>query len=158
MPLWALRFFLTLSLLIKSAIFLLLPFIIWGLLFSGMNQIVKKKNGLKLLFLLIPVVCFSNFLTSWFAYFSGFLFVSEKYSLLQKEAVEGLLPFYQFDFPVLEQHFGFSTEMLSMITAMYIIFDPVITGVNVAGNNAFAILFDKLSLVFMKRKSDKNPC
>ena len=73
MPLWALRFFLTLSLLIKSAIVLLLPFIIWGLLFSGMNQIVKKKNGLKLLFLLIPVVCFSNFLTSWFAYFFGSL-------------------------------------------------------------------------------------
>ncbi len=43
--------------------------------------------------------------------------------------------------PVLERCLGFSTEMLSLITALYIIFDPVITASNVFGNGAFAVLF-----------------
>lgn len=45
--------------------------------------------------------------------------------------------------PVLEAHLGFSGEMLSLITALYIIFDPVITAANVMGNGAFAMFFAK---------------
>jgi Na+/H+-dicarboxylate symporter len=41
--------------------------------------------------------------------------------------------------PVLEQSLGFSSEMLGFITAVYILFDPLITGMNVMGNGAFAL-------------------
>jgi len=48
--------------------------------------------------------------------------------------------------PVLESCLGFNTEMLSLITALYILFDPVITSANVLGNGAFAKLIDRLSV------------
>ncbi len=41
--------------------------------------------------------------------------------------------------PVLEQALGFTSEMLGFITAVYILFDPLITGMNVMGNGAFAL-------------------
>lgn len=46
--------------------------------------------------------------------------------------------------PILEHHLGFNAEMLSLITALYILFDPVITCANVFGNGAFAKMMDKL--------------
>lgn len=46
--------------------------------------------------------------------------------------------------PILETYLGFTSEMLSLITALYILFDPVITGANVMGNGAFAMWMDKL--------------
>jgi len=46
--------------------------------------------------------------------------------------------------PVLEKYFGFSAEMLSLITALYILFDPVITSANILGNGAFAKIIDKI--------------
>lgn len=42
--------------------------------------------------------------------------------------------------PLLEAHLGFTPEMLSMVTALYILFDPVITCANVLGNGAMAKL------------------
>lgn len=47
--------------------------------------------------------------------------------------------------PILESCLGFTAEMLSLITALYILFDPVITCANVLGNGAFALLIDKLA-------------
>lgn len=41
--------------------------------------------------------------------------------------------------PILESHLGFNAEMLSLITALYILFDPVITSANILGNGAFAM-------------------
>ncbi|NCP61953.1 MAG: dicarboxylate/amino acid:cation symporter [Alphaproteobacteria bacterium] len=46
--------------------------------------------------------------------------------------------------PVFEKYLGFSGEMLSLITALYILFDPLITPVNVLGHGTFAQLFEKL--------------
>lgn len=46
--------------------------------------------------------------------------------------------------PILENYLGFNAEMLSLITALYILFDPVITSANVLGNGAFALMVDKL--------------
>ncbi len=46
--------------------------------------------------------------------------------------------------PILENYLGFNAEMLSLITALYILFDPVITSANILGNGAFAKLIDKL--------------
>ncbi len=44
--------------------------------------------------------------------------------------------------PILESYLGFDTAMLSLITALYILFDPVITCANVLGNGAFAKAID----------------
>lgn len=43
--------------------------------------------------------------------------------------------------PILESYLGFNHEMSVLITALYILFDPVITAINIAGNSVFAILF-----------------
>ncbi len=48
--------------------------------------------------------------------------------------------------PILDKYLGFNTEMLSLITALYILFDPFITSANVLGNGAFARIIDKLNL------------
>ncbi|MDN5247684.1 MAG: cation:dicarboxylase symporter family transporter [Wolbachia endosymbiont of Tyrophagus putrescentiae] len=45
--------------------------------------------------------------------------------------------------PILEKYLQFSPEMLSLITALYIVFDPVITSANVMGNGAFTMIFIK---------------
>ena len=46
--------------------------------------------------------------------------------------------------PILQSLLGFSDEMLGLITALYVIFDPFGTATNVSGNGAFAIVFDRL--------------
>lgn len=53
--------------------------------------------------------------------------------------------------PILENHLGFNAEMLSLITALYILFDPVITCANVFGNGAFAKMADNLFAAFNKQ-------
>ncbi len=45
--------------------------------------------------------------------------------------------------PILESYLGFTAEMMSLITALYILFDPVITCANVLGNGAFARMIDR---------------
>ncbi|MHC0449649.1 MAG: cation:dicarboxylate symporter family transporter [Candidatus Lariskella arthropodorum] len=46
--------------------------------------------------------------------------------------------------PILEKYLGFNADMLSLITALYILFDPVITCANVLGNGAFAKGIERL--------------
>ncbi|WCR58040.1 cation:dicarboxylate symporter family transporter [Wolbachia endosymbiont of Ctenocephalides felis wCfeJ] len=46
--------------------------------------------------------------------------------------------------PILERYLQFSPEMLSLITALYVVFDPIITSANVMGNGAFTMMFTKL--------------
>lgn len=46
--------------------------------------------------------------------------------------------------PILESYLGFNAEMLSLITALYILFDPVITCANVLGNGGFALAISKM--------------
>lgn len=46
--------------------------------------------------------------------------------------------------PILEGRLSFDPAMLSLITALYILFDPVITCANVLGNGAFALIIDKM--------------
>jgi Na+/H+-dicarboxylate symporter len=53
--------------------------------------------------------------------------------------------------PILESYLGFTPEMMSLITALYILFDPVITSANVLGNGGFAMLIGKLA-----KKRDQN--
>lgn len=46
--------------------------------------------------------------------------------------------------PILEAHLGFSSDMVGLITAVYLICDPFGTAANVTANGAFPILFTKL--------------
>ncbi len=54
--------------------------------------------------------------------------------------------------PILETYLGFNGEMLSLMTALYILFDPVITSANVMGNGMFAKLIDRLTTVSWGKK------
>ena len=54
--------------------------------------------------------------------------------------------------PILEKYLGFTTDMSSLIIAIYIIFDPLITGFNVLGNGALAKVIDNLYTKFLLRK------
>ncbi len=47
--------------------------------------------------------------------------------------------------PILEQYLGFNSNMLSLITALYILFDPIITSANILGNGVFAKIIDIIS-------------
>ena len=52
--------------------------------------------------------------------------------------------------PILERYLGFTGDMLSLILALYILFDPIATSANVFGNGFFAILFEKVYSYFQK--------
>lgn len=54
--------------------------------------------------------------------------------------------------PILQQHLGFNGEMLSLITALYILFDPAITMANVMGNGVFVKFMD-LMRGYIKKSS-----
>ncbi|MBS0286798.1 MAG: dicarboxylate/amino acid:cation symporter [Proteobacteria bacterium] len=61
--------------------------------------------------------------------------------------------------PVLETYLGFNSQMLSLITAMYILFDPVITSANVLGNGGFALIIDKIQgRLFSPKVNTSLPC
>lgn len=46
--------------------------------------------------------------------------------------------------PILEANLGFTSSMMSLITALYILLDPVITCANVLGNGGFAKMIDRI--------------
>lgn len=56
--------------------------------------------------------------------------------------------------PILEGQLGFTAEMSSLITSLYILFDPVITCANVCGNGGFALALDRLQTFFLKGKEE----
>lgn len=55
--------------------------------------------------------------------------------------------------PILESQLGFTAEMSSLITALYILFDPIITTANISGNGGFAMIVNKFSSLQFFRKS-----
>lgn len=55
--------------------------------------------------------------------------------------------------PILESHLGFDAEMGSLITALYILFDPVITCANVLGNGAFTMVLSRMKNFALENKS-----
>ena len=56
--------------------------------------------------------------------------------------------------PILIKHLGFSPEMVSLITVLYIIFDPLITSANISGNSALAICITKVYKQISKKKRE----
>ena len=52
--------------------------------------------------------------------------------------------------PIMQEYLHMSPEMLGIVTALYILFDPIITICNVLGNGALAITFDNITAKFNK--------
>ena len=50
--------------------------------------------------------------------------------------------------PVLQKHLGFSAEMISVLTTIYILQDPFGTTANVVGNGGFALILQRLNSGF----------
>jgi hypothetical protein len=46
--------------------------------------------------------------------------------------------------PVFKTCFGFTEDMCTLMLAVYVLFDPIVTASNVLGNGAFAVMFSKL--------------
>ncbi|OIO58681.1 MAG: transporter [Verrucomicrobia bacterium CG_4_10_14_3_um_filter_43_23] len=57
--------------------------------------------------------------------------------------------------PVLEKYLNFTPDMLSLITALYILFDMFFTTANVLGNGAFAVLYIRFYKWISREKSKK---
>ena len=53
-------------------------------------------------------------------------------------------------FPIMQDYLHMSSDMLAIVTALYLLFDPIITTCNVSGNGALAIVFDRLTKIFKK--------
>ncbi|MGN7678704.1 MAG: cation:dicarboxylate symporter family transporter [Anaplasma sp.] len=54
--------------------------------------------------------------------------------------------------PIIERYLHFSPTMSSLITTLYVLFDPMITSVNLLGNGAFALLFARIhQFLFVKK-------
>lgn len=52
--------------------------------------------------------------------------------------------------PIMQEYLNMSPEMLGIVTALYILFDPIITTCNVLGNGSLAIVFDNITKKFNK--------
>ncbi|WP_232295924.1 cation:dicarboxylate symporter family transporter [Candidatus Neoehrlichia procyonis] len=57
--------------------------------------------------------------------------------------------------PILQQYLHFSPTMISLMAILYIIFEPIITSINVFGNGAFAIIFFQIyKCIFLRKKGN----
>lgn len=73
-----------------------------------------------------------------YALFAGYFFLA-RFSVAAIPG-GGILVIY----PLLREYFGFSDDMLSLITALYILFDPLLTVGNIMGDGAMAQAIDRL--------------
>lgn len=82
----------------------------------------------------------------------GQYFIFSLYGVVAKFAAAGIPGGSALIFvPIFESIFGFSAPMLTAITAIYVLFDPIATSSNVFGHGMFAILFEKVyNKVFKK--------
>ena len=57
--------------------------------------------------------------------------------------------------PVIEEYLRFTPTMLSLITTLYVIFDPFITATNVLGNGAFSMAFSKVYTKLLRNTNQR---
>lgn len=83
---------------LKELLIFVLPFIIFSLL---LNSIVHLKQGaIRLILLLIPLMCLSNFISSWVAYFGGgFILQQAKITVVTEIAARTLEPTWDLSLP-----------------------------------------------------------
>ncbi len=90
----------TLSLLIKEVLLFVLPAIIFSLLFGSIVTIGTNSGALRMILLLIPIVCISNFITTMVAYGGGVL-ISNEVTAISKVAAasDTLMPLFVLSLP-----------------------------------------------------------
>lgn len=72
-----------------------LPFIIFSLILSSIVHI--KAGAVRLILVLIPLICLSNFIAIWLAYFAGgFIVENAELSLLSNITTRSLAPLWEF--------------------------------------------------------------
>lgn len=99
LPLEGKQIFYAISLTIKSVIVLLLPLIIFGLLFKTMIGLAQKATAIILLILLC--VCCSNIISTFLSHYVGMWIYHFDMSLIQPKSANGLLPAWDWAFPKL---------------------------------------------------------
>ena len=83
----------------------------------------------------------------------GEYFIFSLYGVVAKFAAAGIPGGSALIFvPIFQSIFGFSAPMLTAVTAIYILFDPIATSSNVFGHGMFAILFEKVLNKFKKKR------
>ncbi|HSX19806.1 MAG TPA: hypothetical protein VLG38_01625, partial [Gammaproteobacteria bacterium] len=88
------------SLTLKELLIFSLPFIVFSLL---LNSLVHMKQGaIRLIVLLIPLMCISNFIATWIAYFAGDVILHKaNLSVVTEIATKELHPTWDLNFPPL---------------------------------------------------------
>jgi Na+/H+-dicarboxylate symporter len=116
LPLTFKQFIYTASLLAKQIIVFMLPLVVFALIFTSITRL--GQGAVKLVMLLIPMLCLSNFISSWIGFASGNLIVSHlafHKILVQSEHV--LLPLIDINLPTI---IGSKYAMLIALITGYI--------------------------------------
>jgi Na+/H+-dicarboxylate symporter len=81
-------------------------------------------------------------------------FIFSLYGVVAKFAAAGIPGGSAIIFiPIFESVFNFSPTMLTAVTAIYVLFDPIATSSNVFGHGVFAVLFEKVYTKIFKVKT-----
>ena len=98
-PLLFKQFLYSVSLTIRSVIILLLPFIIFGLLFKATVMLSNKAS--KIIGLILVLVCCSNFISTFFSHYVGMMVYNFDLSIVMPEGNLGLKPLWSWELPKL---------------------------------------------------------
>jgi hypothetical protein len=91
------QFLYTISLNIKSLIILLLPFIIFGLLFKA--AVMLSSSATKIIGMILILVCCSNFISTFLSHYLGTWIYGFNLSTLKPYKLDGLTNLWLIDFP-----------------------------------------------------------
>ncbi len=99
-PLWFREFALAISLLCKEIIIFLLPFIIFAFVLSGLTEL--QNESFKLVAILIPLVCLSNFAGFWTSYLMATpVLTNSALKITELTRNNVLSPAFEFHFPII---------------------------------------------------------
>lgn len=115
LPLKVQSFLYFLALTFQKSLLFVLPFIIFSLILSSLVHL--KGGAVKLILILIPMLCISNFVAIWIAYFAGNVIVQNAdLSLLASSTTRDLQPLWNIEFPT------WITSQTAMLLAVIVSF------------------------------------
>ncbi len=87
------------SLTLKELLVFALPFIVFSLLLTSIVHL--KQGAIKLILLLIPMICISNFISAWIAYFAGISILQKaSITVVTEIATRQLVPTWDLQLPI----------------------------------------------------------
>lgn len=91
-------FLYAISLTLKESLIFALPFIVFSLILTSIVHL--KQGAIRLILLLIPLMCLSNFIASWLAYFAGNAILQQaSISVVTELTTKTLEPTWDLSFP-----------------------------------------------------------